>query len=297
MRKQEATLFHLRWLNANTEVDEAERRAIFGMREVAAATLAQTEAAKKQETVAAALPPLREDEARAGAALQRLVIARETLDREEERAPGSGIAELEPPAGATQRRHCAREAARDRFRMGSLERLATEADALRRDLEAGRKPPRDGGQRVAKPTPCWPASEKIFGELHRRARRSHRAAQPARKRRRASRPNGCREIRARDRARSRRNLRKIDADSPRCPDLAALKSAVEAAQDAVTEAEAAAVRAEAAHSAARQALDVARRPLAEAERRANRLETEAKTLRKVAACRCRAICGRRSSTT
>ena len=41
------------------------------------------------------------------------------------------------------------------------------------------------------------------------------------------------------------------------------------------------MRAEAAHSAARQALDVARKPLAEAERRANRLETEAKTLRKL----------------
>src|SRR5688572_2708591 len=86
VRKQEATLYHLRWVNANKEVEEADRARDLGTREVAAAMLAQTESAKKQETVAAALPPLREDEARSAAALQRLVIARETLDREEERA-------------------------------------------------------------------------------------------------------------------------------------------------------------------------------------------------------------------
>ena len=39
-----------------------------------------------QEEAAAALPPLREAEARSSAALQRLVAARETLDREEARA-------------------------------------------------------------------------------------------------------------------------------------------------------------------------------------------------------------------
>ena len=74
---------------------------------------------------------------------------------------------------------------------------------------------------------------------------------------------------------------KIDAASQGGPDLAALLQAGETAQQAVAEGEAAALRAEAAHSAARQALDVERKPLAEAERRAGRLETEARTLRKV----------------
>ena len=73
-------------------------RAISASREVAAAHLAQTEAAKKQECVAAALPPLREAEARAAAALQRLVIARETLDREESARPGAHGGTRPPPA-------------------------------------------------------------------------------------------------------------------------------------------------------------------------------------------------------
>src|SRR5690606_17260959 len=71
---------------AHTELEAAEQARAAGIRDVAAATLAQTETARLQEEAAAALPPLREAEARSGAALQRLVSARETLDREEARA-------------------------------------------------------------------------------------------------------------------------------------------------------------------------------------------------------------------
>src|SRR5574339_804026 len=49
VRKQEATLFHLRWLNANTEAAAAEEARNAGVRDVAAATLAQTQAAKAQD--------------------------------------------------------------------------------------------------------------------------------------------------------------------------------------------------------------------------------------------------------
>jgi chromosome segregation protein len=44
VRKQEATLFHLRWLNANTELAAADQARDEGVRVVAAATLAQTQA-------------------------------------------------------------------------------------------------------------------------------------------------------------------------------------------------------------------------------------------------------------
>ena len=94
VRRQEAMLFHLRWVNANGEVADAQRARDLGTREVAAAMLVQSEAAKKQEAASAALPPLREAETKAGAALQRLIIARETLDREEMRA-NERLAELD----------------------------------------------------------------------------------------------------------------------------------------------------------------------------------------------------------
>src|SRR5581483_2156895 len=86
VRRQEALLAHLRWRNASQEVVDAEAAKDRSIRAVAAATIEQADAVKKQEAVAAGVPPLREAEARAGAALQRLVIARETLDKEEQRA-------------------------------------------------------------------------------------------------------------------------------------------------------------------------------------------------------------------
>src|SRR5205085_242874 len=81
VRKAEATLFHLRFLAANAEVAEAGHAKDVSIRRVAEATGAQAVAATHQANAAADLPPLRDDEARAGAALQRLVMAREQPDR------------------------------------------------------------------------------------------------------------------------------------------------------------------------------------------------------------------------
>src|SRR5712675_1250347 len=83
VRKAEATLFHLRWIAANAELREAEHAKDLAVRVVAERTGQQAEASTRQALVAASLPPLREAEARAAAALQRLIIARETLDQEE----------------------------------------------------------------------------------------------------------------------------------------------------------------------------------------------------------------------
>src|SRR6516165_3583581 len=73
VRKAEATLYHLRWTAANLEVGEAERAKDLAVREVAERTGAQADASKRQAIAAAGLPALREAEASAAAALQRLV--------------------------------------------------------------------------------------------------------------------------------------------------------------------------------------------------------------------------------
>jgi chromosome segregation protein len=277
VRKQEATLFHLRWLNARTELDESERARELGVREVAAATLAQAQSAKAQEDAAVAVPPLRDVEARAGAALHRLVLARETLDREETRAR-ERIAEL-----AQRLVQLDEDIARERQLAGesqsSLARLTEEAAALRRDLEAGEGRRTAVNERVAEADALLVESEKAFGEAtgalaDLTARRNALET--------AAREQSDRLARfAREVAAVAQELAQIEAENQNGPDLAALAQGVEAAQAAVAEGEAATLRAEAAHSAARQALDVARSPLAEAERRAQRLETEARTLRKL----------------
>ena len=277
VRKQEATLFHLRWVNAKTEVTESERARDLGVREVAAATLAQTEAAKLQGEVEAAVPPLREAEARAGAALQRLVVARETLDREEARAKDR-IAELERRI-IQLHEDIARERQLAADSEASLERLTGEAGELRRQLEAGESRRSDVGQRVAEADAVLSASEKTFSELTGQladltARRNALEGAAREQTERVSRLQ--REV-----AEVEAELSRIADDASGGPDLAQLAAAVEAAQQAVQEGEAAATRAEVAHSTARQGLDAARKPLAEAERRAHRLETEAKTLAKL----------------
>src|ERR1700692_3645692 len=86
VRRTEALLFHLRWLAAQTEVGEAEHAKDEAVRVVAARTGEQVQVSTRQTEVAAGLPALREAEARAAAAVQRLLIARETPEREEARA-------------------------------------------------------------------------------------------------------------------------------------------------------------------------------------------------------------------
>src|ERR1700732_439432 len=94
VRKAEATLFHLRWVAANRESGEAEHAKDIAVRVVAARTGEQAEASTRQANAAAGLPALRDAEVGAAAALQRLVVARETLEREETRAK-ERIAELD----------------------------------------------------------------------------------------------------------------------------------------------------------------------------------------------------------
>ena len=86
VRKAEATLFHLRWVAANTELAEASDAKKSAAQLVADRTGEQAAAARQQATAAAALPELRDTEVRAAAALQRLNLAREALEREETRA-------------------------------------------------------------------------------------------------------------------------------------------------------------------------------------------------------------------
>lgn len=277
VRKQEATLSHLRWKNATQEVTDAEGAKDRSIRAVAAATIEQTEAGKRQQAAAEGVPPLRETEARAGAALQRLVIARETLDKEEIRARDR-LAELDRRLVQLDE-DIARERQLATDAEWALKRLASEREALNADLQAGAGRRDSVEQKVTLADSELQASEKTFGELTGKladltARRNQFEANAREQADRLARLQ-------RELAEVEAEMATLDPARASGPDLAELKSGVETASASVAEAEAAALRAEAAHSAARQALDVARRPLAEAEKRANRLETEARTLAKL----------------
>ena len=277
VRKNEATLYHLRWTAASIEVTDAEHAKDVCMREVANRTAAQAEAAKRQALVAAEMPGLREAEARAGAALHRLNVARQDLDREEQRAKDR-VAELELrirqfAADGERERQLAADAE------AALARLTAEEETIRAEAResAGR---RSGGDaKVAEADGELSAAETIFSELT--AMLADLTAQ-RHQLENAARENGERA------ARLETEIGEIEAELTTLqaaggPAVAALAAAVDEVQAAITAGEAAALEAEAAHTAARAQLEAARTPLAEAERRVQRLETEAKTLSKVLA--------------
>jgi chromosome segregation protein len=276
VRRTEALLFHLRWIGARAEVADAERGKDESVRTVAARTGEQAQASTRQAQFAANLPALRETEAKAAAALQRLVIARETLEREETRAK-ERIAELDRrleqfAADLERERTLAADAT------AALQRLDAEQGALKSEAQASAQRLSGINERVAKADAAVAASEKSFAELtgtlaDLTARRNqllaaaHDHAQRAKK--------------------LEAELANIDAglaaSGAEGPDLPGLASALANAQAALAEAESGARAAEVAHSSARQTIDAARAPLVAAERTVQRLETEAKTIGKLLA--------------
>ena len=277
VRKSEATLYHLRWTAASAELADAEHAKDLNVREVAALTGTQAEASTRQAETAAGMPPLREAEARAGAALHRLNVAMQELEREETRARDR-ISELELrlvqlTADSEREQRLAIDAEE------AIARVDAEEETLRTEAHenAGRRSGVDS--RVQDADEELNAAEKIFAELTKKL--ADLTAQ------RTQLTNAARQHSDRS-AKLEAEMAGIVAEvgtlqATDGPDLATLKAAVEEIQQATAAAESAAIDAEAAHAAAREALEATRAPMAEAERRVQRLETEAKTLSKVLA--------------
>ncbi len=85
LRRAEAVLLHLQWLDACERTAQAASAFAAAETEVADCTGRAAAAATRQADAASALPPLRMDEASAAAELQRLTIAQAGLDEEEKR--------------------------------------------------------------------------------------------------------------------------------------------------------------------------------------------------------------------
>jgi len=86
IRRSEALLLHIEAEAAAAAVRDGERNLVEAEREVAARTREAAGRARAQAEAAAALPDLRQAEAAAAAALQRLTVDRDHLTREEEQA-------------------------------------------------------------------------------------------------------------------------------------------------------------------------------------------------------------------
>jgi len=277
VRKAEAMLFHLRWLEANADVSEAARTHELNVREMAERIREQAEAARIQAIRASELPALREAEARAAAGLQRLTNARETLDREEERAK-ERVAELD--RRLTQfAADIAREQQQTSDAEIALQRLNAEDSALKEEIRS-RVEKRSGvDERVSEAEATLAATERQFSELTTQladltARRNQLEAGVRTHRDRLARLD--QEI-----AGVQAEEQKLAQETGNLGDLAALAGAMETAQQHLAQSEAAAQASEAGHAAARSRLETSRAPLGEADKRVQRLETEARTISKL----------------
>src|SRR6187397_2802952 len=277
VRKAEAMLYHLRWVEANTDVGEAARTHDLTVREMAERTQHQAEAARIQAIRAAEMPALRDAEARAAAGLQRLTNARELLDREEERAK-ERVAELD--RRLTQfAADIAREQQQASDAEVALQRLDTEDAELKEEIKS-RVEQRSGiDERVSEAEATLSAGERMFGELTTAladltARRKQLEAGVRTHRDRLARLD--QEI-----ATVQADEQKLSNETGNLGDLDALAATMETAQETLAVSEAATQACETGHVAARQKLEASRAPLNEADKRVQRLETEARTISKL----------------
>jgi chromosome segregation protein len=277
VRKAEAMLFHLRWVEANSDVAEAAQTHDLSVRDMAERTREQAEAARIQAVRASELPALREAEARAAAGLQRLTNARETLDREEERAR-ERVAELD--RRLTQfSADIVREQQQTSDAEVALLRLDAEDGELRDEIRS-RVDKRSGvEERVSEAETTLAAAERLFAELT-----TVLADLTARRHQLEASVRGYRDRLARldqDIANVQSEAQKLAQETSGLGELTTLAAAMETAQQSLAQSEATAQGSEAGHVAARQKLEGARAPLTEADKRVQRLETEARTISKL----------------
>ncbi|GLS41975.1 chromosome partition protein Smc [Mesorhizobium tianshanense] len=277
IRKAEATLLHLRWTLAKTQEGEARSALAIATALVGERAAAQMAAAKEQGIGAHRLPDLRDAEAAAAAAFQRLSIAKTQIEEE----AGRIRARQEELDRRLQQLDgdIAREERMVRDNADILERLATEEAALNTENAGAAEREANTRDAFEQAASTLAASEaKLAGLTAERAE----AAASRNQIERTLRDTAERRDRfARQLADVDRELSDIASRVAGLPDPAEKRLLVEQAQALLEETEAAAIAAEQAVAEARAAESDARPPVQDAKAELARIETEARTLAKI----------------
>jgi chromosome segregation protein len=128
IRRAEAMVLHLRWLSANAELEAAVERLHAVEGQVGELTMSALAAERGREQAASVLPSLRQSEAAASAELQRLTLARQTLEDEERRVTEARTVAEQRLDQVSQDR--AREATLAADAQAALDTLGTERQVL-----------------------------------------------------------------------------------------------------------------------------------------------------------------------
>ncbi|TJU89851.1 MAG: chromosome segregation protein SMC [Mesorhizobium sp.] len=277
IRKAEATLLHLRWTLAKTQEGEARSALAIATALVGDRAAAQMAAAREQGIGAHWLPDLRDAEAAAAAAFQRLSIAKTQIEEEAGRIRARQL-ELDRRLQQLDG-DIVREERMVRDNANILERLAAEEAAL--NTENAGAADREASTRAAveQAASTLAASEaKLAGLTAERAE----AAASRNQIERTLRDTAERRDRfARQLADVDRELSDIASRVAGLADPAEKQLLVEQALALLEETEAAAIAAEQAVAEARAAESAARPPVQDAKAELARIETEARTLAKI----------------
>ncbi|MBZ9957431.1 chromosome segregation protein SMC [Mesorhizobium sp. BR1-1-14] len=277
IRKAEATLLHLRWTLAKAQEGEARSALAVATALVGDRAAAQMAAAREQGIGAHRLPDLRDAEAAAAAAFQRLSIARSQIEEEAGRIRARQ-AELERRLQQLDG-DIAREERMVRDNADILERLRAEEAAL--NSENGGAAEREATTRAAFQQAAATLSQSEARLAALTAERAEAAASRNQVERTLRETAERRDRFARQLADVDRELSEILAKVAGLPDPAEKQLLVEDALARLEESEAGAIAAEQAVAEARAAENAARPPLQDARAELARIETEARTLAKI----------------
>ncbi|MBB6483028.1 chromosome segregation SMC family protein [Rhizobium lusitanum] len=279
IRAREAMLLHIRWVQAKEAEAEADSALNQATVLVAEKAQIQMEAAKAQGIASFKLPELRDEEAKAAAALQRLQFARNQLEEDANRI-------LRRRDELTRRlAQLGEDIRREENLVADNASILAKLDAEEADLtdivadsgrlaEETRLAFEEAAAKLAD-------SERIFTALT--AERAEAAA--ARNQlERAIRDLADRKMRLERQAdEANRELAAIDEKMADLPDPGEKRDMVEAAENVVADSEGEIQRIEAILAKARETEALSRGPVEQARARLNALETEARTISKMLA--------------
>ncbi|TDX66666.1 condensin subunit Smc [Methylosinus sp. sav-2] len=277
IRKNEALAAYIAHRQASEQLKLAERKLEEDLKLVEERTLQQAEAARLQAIAAFELPKLRDKEAEAGAALHRLIMARDALDGEEKRAK-ERIAELTRHA-----EQFARDVERERALIDDAaevtQRLEDERGELAEQDAIGAEREAEARERLAEIEEALARTEAELSEAQQslagvNAQRGALEAALREETQRVSRFEA-------ELTRVETEFALIAGQGGAAEEVERLAESLEMASEQAREADETALMAEEAAIEAREAESLSRQPLAEAEKRAGRLETEARTLEKL----------------
>ncbi|MCB1437145.1 MAG: chromosome segregation protein SMC [Rhodobiaceae bacterium] len=275
--KAQALLLHVKWTAARDAATQAEAALADQIRLVSERTQTASQAATQRAVSAHALPPLREKEAQAAAAAQRLAHARGALDQELERASGR-MREIE-----AQIRQLDEDMAREKAMIGDAAETRARLDEEEAELASEGAEAGDGDaaaieahQRAV--TAMQEGEQRLNALLNEVAQAKARRAQLTQ----AIGEAASRQERAASQlAQAESELAALKAAQGENSDVARMHAAVEQAGEAVARAEQEQLAAEQALKQARDDETRLREPLRDAESEAQRLQTEAATLSKI----------------